>query len=210
MTTLQRELGHGRRDARTCPCRCEVSDHAGIRTLSNPAYQRHPSELEGRIWARFGLVRHGTRLPPQTAPVRERNQPSPCDCDVVVKPEPLWLSRRSALLTGIAVGLAATAVAVVVVYLDPRENDTWLNLSIGVVVLAAPLATVTALTRQRLLMAVWTWITIGLPGAYVFGTPVFLTSVSLAVALATDALVSGRFASCSGRAVHAHVPERPQ
>lgn len=48
---------------------------------------------------------------------------------------------RSTLLSGIAVCLALLAAIVAAVYLDPASNGTWVNLLIGILVLAVPLVT---------------------------------------------------------------------
>lgn len=82
-----------------------------------------------------------------------------------------WLGMRSTLLSGIAVCLALLAAIVAAAYLDPASNGTWVNLLIGILVLAVPLVTTAPLTRQRLLITALIWMALGFPGGYFFGCP---------------------------------------
>lgn len=97
-----------------------------------------------------------------------------------------WLGMRSTLLSGIAVCLALPAAIVAAVYLDPASNGTWVNLLIGILVLAVPLVTTAPLTRQRLLITALIWMALGFPGGYFFGVSVLYAGVLLGAALLID------------------------
>ena len=101
-----------------------------------------------------------------------------------------WLGRRSTVLSSVAVCLSLVAATAATIYLDPASNGTWVNLVVGILVLAAPLLTTAALTRQRVLIAALVWFALGLPGSYFFGTSVFYAGVLLGAALLIDAASS--------------------
>lgn len=71
----------------------------------------------------------------------------------------------------------------VLVYLRPLEEPTWANALVALVVLVAPLVTKPPATIQRLLICALAWAGLGMPGAYVFGVPVFYAGCLLGVAL---------------------------
>ena len=82
-----------------------------------------------------------------------------------------WLGKRSGVLTCLAMCLAALATAAAFIYLKPVENDTWLNLALGVLLLAAPLTAKPPLTRTRLLVSALVWIVLGLPAGMPLVSP---------------------------------------
>lgn len=86
-------------------------------------------------------------------------------------------------------GLAALAAAAAFIYLNPAENDTWLSVALGVLVLTAPLGAKLPLSRHRLRTAALVWIALGLPGGYAFGTSVIYAGVLLGAALLVDAAI---------------------
>jgi hypothetical protein len=94
-----------------------------------------------------------------------------------------WLAKRSGVLSCLGIGFAVLAAGAVFAYLYPPANGTWMNLTLGLLVLLAPLASRFPLTRQRLLISAVVWMVLGLPGGYVFGTPVFLAGVALCTAV---------------------------
>ena len=93
----------------------------------------------------------------------------------------LWLSCT-------ALGLAVTAVVLVVGYLRPASNGTWVNLVCAVAVLFAPLAARPPWSRRRLVVGALVWAVLGAPGAYVFGSFAFYAGVLLGGALTADQL----------------------
>jgi hypothetical protein len=93
----------------------------------------------------------------------------------------LWLSCA-------ALGLAVSAAVLVVTYLRPASNGTWVNLVLAVAVLFAPLAARSPWSRRRLNVGALVWAGLGAPGAYVFGSFAFYAGVLLGVALMVDQL----------------------
>lgn len=79
--------------------------------------------------------------------------------------------------------LGGVAFVAVIVYLRPLEEPTWANALMALVVLVAPLATRPPATIQRLLICALVWAGLGMPGAFVFGVPVFYAGCLLGVAL---------------------------
>ena len=63
------------------------------------------------------------------------------------------------------------------------RKPTWANALMALVVLGAPLVARPPATVQRLLICALVWTVLGMPGAYVFGVPVFYAGCLLGVAL---------------------------
>jgi predicted permease len=93
------------------------------------------------------------------------------------------LTARPPWATWLAFTLGGLAFVTVIVYLRPLEEGTWANALMALVVLGAPLATRPPATIQRLLICALVWAGLGMPGAYVFGVPVFYAGCILGVAL---------------------------
>ena len=93
------------------------------------------------------------------------------------------LTARPRWATGLAFTLGVVAFVAVIAYLRPFENQTWANAFMALVVLVGPLVTKPPATIQRLLVCALVWTVLGMPGAYVFGVPVFYAGCLLGVAL---------------------------
>jgi hypothetical protein len=101
-----------------------------------------------------------------------------------------WLSAPSTALTVIAASLASVAAMATTLYLDPAGMGTWVNVVIGILVMAAPLVATGPLTRARLLITTSVWLSVGVPGSYVFGIFVVGAGILLGTALVVDAAIS--------------------
>lgn len=103
------------------------------------------------------------------------------------------MTARPRWATWLAFALSGGAFVAVLVYLRPLEEPTWANALVALVVLVAPLVNKLPATIQRLLICALAWAGLGMPGAYVFGVPVFYAGCILGVALlARLFLVRGR------------------
>ena len=94
------------------------------------------------------------------------------------------LAVKSRRLTWVAYAMAAAAFVGVIAYLRPNETQTWPNALVALVVLAAPLAARGPATMLRLVICSAIWAGAGIPGAYVFGSPVFYAGCLLGVVVA--------------------------
>ena len=114
----------------------------------------------------------------------------------------LWLSCA-------ALGLAVCAAVLVVAYLRPASNGTWVNLVLAVAVLFAPLAARPPWSRRRLIVGAMVWAVLGAPGAYVFGSFASYAGVLLGVALMVDQLARRVGVGVSGVALRNTDSRRP-
>ena len=107
------------------------------------------------------------------------------------------LADRSPWVTGCAFILAVIALTATAFYLRPLELGTWPNLVMALIALATPLVGRPPLTVQRLLICAAVWVGLGMPGGYVFGTPVFYAGCLLSVAVAARLFLDRRRAAAN-------------
>jgi len=114
----------------------------------------------------------------------------------------LWLSCA-------ALGLAVSAAVLVVGYLRPASNGTWVNLVCAVAVLFAPLAARPPWSRRRLVVGALVWAVLGAPRGVRLRVLRVLRGVLLGVALMVDQLARWVGVSVSGVALRNTESRRP-
>ena len=97
---------------------------------------------------------------------------------------------RSRSLTVAAILISSTASAATTAYLDPQSGGTGGLLVAGLVVLWAPLLGSFPLSTARLAVTSGGWVTVGIPGAYLFGVFVAYAGALLGLLLVLHALVA--------------------
>jgi len=98
-------------------------------------------------------------------------------------------SHPSVWLSWAASALAVCTAVAAVTYLRPVSNGTWVHLGLALIVLIAPFVARPPWSRERIFVGALVWFVIGLPGAWVFGTPVYYAGLLLGVAPLADLLV---------------------
>lgn len=110
--------------------------------------------------------------------------------------EPWAAPSRS--LTTIMVTLALTAFALTLWYLWPGLPFTLVGMASAGIALALPLATQWPITSRRAGLSAVVWFAVGLPGSYLFGTPLVVASLLLALGVGGSRLFNRVTAARSG------------
>lgn len=91
---------------------------------------------------------------------------------------------RSKAATAITLTMAVAAFGLTLWYVWPGLPYTLIGLSVAALLLGVPLATRWPITPRRAATSAAVWFLGGVPGTYMFGTPVLYASLLLALSVA--------------------------